>query len=155
MPNEEVIYGMGDGSIILILSAISWAVAQSLKVVFGRIVNKEWNLKDLWMGGGMPSSHSAFVCACSSGTGMVCGFTSALFALSAVMAFVVMYDAANVRWETGKQAKLLNFMQEHWDGAELPLEKKLKESLGHTPAQVVAGGILGVLVSYVGCLLMA
>ena len=102
----------------------------------------------------MPSSHSAMVCACATGVGFSQGLDDPLFAIAAVLAFIVMYDASNVRWETGKQAKVLNCMMRSWSG-EKPelLEKELKEMLGHTPFQVAMGALLGVAVGIVGSLI--
>ena len=102
----------------------------------------------------MPSSHSAMVCACATGVGFSEGLDDPLFAIAAVLAFIVMYDACNVRWETGKQAKVLNCMMRSWSG-EKPelLKKELKEMLGHTPFQVAMGALLGVAVGVVGSLI--
>ena len=103
--------------------------------------------------GGMPSSHSACVCACAASTGMLYGFTNPLFAIAAVLAVVVMYDAANVRKATGEQAMIINYMMEHWEQAKPELfDRELKEMIGHSPLQVVVGGALGVAVGLVGSL---
>lgn len=98
----------------------------------------------------MPSSHSAFVCACASATGNLYGW-SRPFALAAVLAIVVMYDAANVRKAAGEQAKILNYMMEHWMEMKPELfGKELKEFLGHTPVQVIAGAVLGIVIGLAG-----
>lgn len=99
----------------------------------------------------MPSSHSAFVCACASATGNLYGWSSPIFALAAVLAIVVMYDAANVRKAAGEQAKILNYMMEHWMEMKPELfGKELKEFLGHTPVQVIAGAVLGIAIGLAG-----
>ncbi|MEG0825609.1 MAG: divergent PAP2 family protein, partial [Oscillospiraceae bacterium] len=101
--------------------------------------------------GGMPSSHSAVVCACAAAVGMAEGWHSVTFAVAVVIAFVVMYDAANVRKAAGEQAKILNYMMNHW--TEMPPDlfgKQLRELLGHTPVQVIAGAALGVAVGAFG-----
>ncbi len=104
--------------------------------------------------GGMPSSHSAFVCACSAATGQLCGWRSALFAISVVIAIIVMYDAANIRQAAGKHAKILNHMMAQWtEKGEMPSEIQLKELLGHTPIQVIAGAALGIAIGLLGAML--
>ena len=137
------------GNLILVLSGSAWAIAQILKVIVVLIQKHKLDWRYVVSSGGMPSSHSAFVCACASATGQLYGFSSPLFALAAVLAIVVMYDASNVRRAAGEQAKILNYMMDHW--MEMPpalFGKELKELLGHTPVQVFAGAILGIAIGY-------
>ena len=141
------------GNLILILSAIAWAVAQVLKVVVQLVTKHRLDWRRIWASGGMPSSHSAFVCACAAATGSLYGYSSALFAIAAVLAIVVMYDAANVRKAAGEQAKILNYMMNHWSEMKPALfGKELKELLGHSPLQVIMGALLGVAVGLIGTL---
>ena len=82
------------------------------------------------------------------------GIDQPVFALAVVVAFIVMYDAANVRKETGEQAKILNYIMRNWDEYKPELfAEELKELIGHTPLQVAAGAVLGVLVGITGALL--
>lgn len=139
------------GNLILILSAASWATAQVLKVVIQLVTKRRLDWRRIWGSGGMPSSHSAFVCACAAATGNLYGWSSALFAIAAVLAIVVMYDASHVRKAAGEQAKILNYMMEHWTEMKPELfGKELKELLGHTPIQVFAGAVLGVAIGFCG-----
>ena len=137
------------GNLILFLSVVAWAVAQILKVVVVLVQKHRLDFRNILSSGGMPSSHSAFVCACAAATGNLYGWSSALFAIAAVLAIVVMYDAMGVRRETGKQAKLLNMIMEQdffkFDN-EL-FQKRLKEFVGHTPLQVAAGAVLGIVLA--------
>ncbi len=94
----------------------------------------------------MPSSHSAVVCSLATCIGKQYGFDSGIFAISMVMAFVVMYDAAGVRRAAGKQARILNKILETPGLTTLQVQEKLVEVLGHTPIQVFVGAILGVIV---------
>lgn len=139
------------GNLILVLSILAWAVAQLLKMLIGLLKEKQLSLRTGLSSGGMPSSHSAFVCACASSTGQLYGYSSALFAIAAVVAIVVMYDAANVRWQVGRQARILNDVIEDLkiEHPEL-IKKKLTEQVGHTPLQVLAGAVLGVAIGCVG-----
>lgn len=141
--------GILTGNFILNLSIFAWALAQVLKFLFVLIQKRRLDFRYMVSGGGMPSSHSAFVCACATSVGRMYGWSSPLFAVSAVLAIVVMYDASNVRRAAGEQAKILNYMMEHW--TQLPpaiFGKELKELLGHTPLQVIIGAILGIVIGY-------
>ncbi|MCI9402905.1 MAG: divergent PAP2 family protein [Oscillospiraceae bacterium] len=144
------------GNLILSLSILAWAVAQVSKffVNLATSGNRDWHY--LLTGGGMPSSHSATVCACASSVAYFHGFGSTYFALAAVMAVVVMYDAFNVRQETGKQARVLNYIMENWPQMkpEEIFDKALKELVGHTPLQVFMGGVLGVAIGWGGSYLL-
>lgn len=135
---------------ILILAVAAWAIAQIIKMMVPLCREQRLDLERALGSGGMPSSHSAFVCACASATGALCGWASALFAISVVIAIIVMYDAANIRQEAGEHAKILNHMMEQWAEGEMPSETQLKELLGHTPIQVVAGAALGIAVGLLG-----
>ena len=135
---------------IIFMSAITgWFVAQVLKTIIHIIVNKQFVAERLVGGGGMPSSHSATVCALTTASGMKYGVGSFEFAVSFVLAMIVMYDAMGVRRETGKQAKLLNsvFFENILNLDGVFLQEKLKEYVGHTPLQVVAGAVLGILLA--------
>lgn len=106
--------------------------------------------------GGMPSSHSSVVCTCTTAVGCIEGTSSTLFAVTAVFAAIVMYDAANVRKAAGEQAKILNYIMAH--RKEMRPEfwsKELKELLGHTPVQVLAGAVLGIAIGLFGTMLCA
>ena len=136
---------------LLSISLTGWLVAQVLKTLINGLFLGKFSLERMWGSGGMPSSHSALVCACASGIGMTAGFDQPVFALAVVVAFVVMYDAANVRKETGEQAKILNYIMQNWNEHKPELfAEELKELIGHTPLQVAAGAILGVIVGTAG-----
>ncbi len=141
------------GNLILNLSILAWAIAQVLKTIVVLVTQRRWVWRYILSSGGMPSSHSATVCALASSIAAMYGFSSPVFAVAAVLAFVVMYDAFNVRRETGEQAKVLNYMMDNWtgEGDEL-LAGDLKELIGHTPLQVLMGALLGVAVGWGGVL---
>ena len=140
------------GNLILNTAIIAWAIAQSLKLIITRITEKRWDWRHIFSSGGMPSSHSAAVCACAASVGYLYGLSTPLFAIAAVMAVVVMYDAANVRRETGKQSMILNQMLEQWNEMrpEERFDVTLKELVGHTPLQVLMGSLLGAAVGWGG-----
>ncbi|MCK5580081.1 MAG: divergent PAP2 family protein [Candidatus Omnitrophica bacterium] len=128
---------------ILMITVSVWAVAQSIKVVFGIIREKRFNFRWFIGTGGMPSSHAAGAAALATSCGLQTGFDSLLFALAAVFALVTMFDAQGVRRSTGKQAEVLNKIMDdmYWKGTVE--ESRLKELIGHTPLQVLVGAILG------------
>lgn len=137
---------------ILLAGILSWLTAQVIKTILYAAINKELDLTRLTGDGGMPSAHSATVTAVAAMTGILCGFESPLFALACILAIIVMHDAMGVRLETGKQAKILNEMVtllEALGQPKLSMEKKLKEFVGHTPSQVLAGMLLGIVVAVV------
>lgn len=112
--------------------------------------NKKFVAERLVGSGGMPSSHSATVCALATAASMEYGSGSFEFAVSLILAIIVMYDAMGVRRETGIQARLLNDIVEIFTDmgrSEISTDDKLKEFVGHTPLQVLAGAILGILVA--------
>ena len=130
----------------LILPLAVWFFIQMFKFLVDFIINKKINIKRLMGAGGMPSSHSAVVCTLATSIGKTYGFDSGVFALSVIMAFVVMYDAAGVRRAAGKQASMLNKILETPGMSTLEVQEKLVEVLGHTPVQVFVGAIIGIVV---------
>lgn len=137
------------GNQILVSSVAGWVVAQLLKTIIDCSLNHGFSAERLVGSGGMPSSHSSTVCALVVSSGICCGVSSSEFAVSFVLAAVVMYDAIGVRQETGKQAKLLNMIleQDFFKLNNHEFQKKLKEFVGHTPLQVLAGAVLGIIIA--------
>lgn len=133
---------------MLLAAVIGWTVAQVSKTILVLLLERELRWERLVGAGGMPSSHSATVCALAASGAMVYGFGSGEFAIAAIFAFIVMYDACNVRLETGKQAVAINELQEllRKMGEDLTAEEKLKELVGHTLPQVLVGAVLGIAI---------
>ena len=134
---------------LLSISLTGWLVAQVLKTLLNGLLLGKFSLERMWGSGGMPSSHSATVCGLTTAAVIKYGVGSFEFAISFVLSMIVMYDAIGVRRETGKQAKLLNsiLMENPLKLSAEVLQERLKEYVGHTPLQVVAGAILGVLLA--------
>ena len=131
----------------LITGISSWFVAQVLKTIIYAIINKKLVLERLVGDGGMPSGHSATVTSLAVISALSYGFDSFQFAVTALLATIVCHDAMGVRLETGKQAQIINELTkafEVWTKKDLP-EIKLKEFVGHTPVQVIAGILIGIL----------
>ncbi len=137
---------------IIQTGAAAWVTSQVLKTIIHLIVNKKIVWERLVGDGGMPSSHSATVMSVAVASGFTAGWDSPVFAVAVFMAIIVMHDARGVRRETGKQAVVINNMLELFEemgAGNLTPEQTLKEFVGHTPLQVMAGGILGFIVAFV------
>lgn len=137
---------------VLLSSVCAWFIAQFLKTFIEAWRERRFSLNKMWSSGGMPSSHSSTVCALFTAVAFEYGFSSFEFAISFIFASVVMYDASGVRRETGKQAKVLNVLLDS-EIFKIPsleeFDEKLKELVGHTPLQVFAGAILGILIGVI------
>ena len=132
---------------VVVAAVLAWVIGQFLKFPLDYMLNKRWNWGIMFSAGGLPSSHSSLVTAVTLTIGLREGFDSAIFALSAAIAMIVIYDAAGVRRQAGIHAERINeIMKNFFESGQLP-EKELKEMLGHTPFEVVTGIILGVAIS--------
>lgn len=156
-------------NVMLIAAILGWVSAQLLKTIIHVITTKKFSAERIFGAGGMPSSHSATVCALAITASRIYGITSSEFALSMVLALVVMYDACGVRRAAGLHAREINRMRKILDklddetierlDEEIDIEldsgendgvtKDLKEFLGHTPLQVLCGALLGIIIGMV------
>ena len=100
--------------------------------------------------GALGAALAAMVCGLTAGIARIYGLDSPLFTLSLVVACIVMYDATGVRRAAGEHAKLLNQLLFSDPEKLTPSQKALKEFLGHTPLEVLAGAALGILI---GCIM--
>lgn len=140
---------------ILFAALIAWFVAQGLKIPIYRIVEKKWDFGRFHGSGGMPSSHSSMVVAVLVMVGALEGFDSAAFAISFVLALIVMYDAAGVRRETGAQATVINqILRDLLINGKQITDDDLKELVGHTPLEVGCGALVGAIVGVLYLLCM-
>ena len=131
---------------VLWCAVCGWFAAQALKIPTYWLVEKKWDLTRFFGSGGMPSSHSAFVMSLAIMVGATEGFDSALFAVTVVLAAIVMYDASGVRHETGVQGQVLNeIIQKVFVDGQPITDVELKELVGHTKVEVAGGFIVGVL----------
>ena len=126
-----------------------WFGIQLFKLIYDLVTTKKFNFKRIMGAGGMPSSHSAVVVGLATLIGKYEGVGSPIFALSFIVAFVVMYDACGVRRAAGKQAALLNKLVETPGLTSVQVSEKLVEVLGHTPVQVFVGALIGVIVGLI------
>ncbi len=139
---------------VLISTVLSWFIAQILKTSLHTIVSRSFVPERLIGTGGMPSSHSATVCGLTTSVAITVGLSSPEFAIASAFAIVTMYDALGIRRQAGKQAQILNEMIQVFADMgreEISPEDRLKELLGHTPLQVLAGAILGIAIAFIIC----
>ena len=129
------------------ITILTWAIAQGIKVVLGVFREKRFNFKWFIGTGGMPSSHAAGATALATSCGLQEGFDSIVFALAAVFAIVTMFDAQGVRRSAGQQAAILNQVLDdmYWKG-KIEADR-LIELIGHSPLQVIIGGLLGIVMA--------
>jgi len=137
-----------ESNAVLWVAVFAWFAASFLKMVVAFCKTKQLRFSLLVSSGGMPSAHSSFVTAMATSVGVYEGFDSPIFALAAVVSIIVMYDASGVRRAAGKQAQVINKMTdkmvESFKEFSNVFDKQLKEVLGHSPLEVLAGGLLGI-----------
>lgn len=134
---------------VFITTLSAWIIAQSIKVSLGVIREKRFDFRWFVGTGGMPSSHATGASCLATSIGLNYGFDSVYFALAAVFAIVVMFDAQGVRRATGKQASILNKMMEDIYFKGRIQEDRLRELIGHTPVEVIMGFLLGVVIALI------
>ena len=139
---------LGTGFEALIALTLANSIAQYIKFF------RDWrrygrsNLALLFSTGGMPSSHSSTVTALTTSLGLISGWNSPVFAVSVCFATITMFDAAGLRRAASLQAQALNeIVRELLAPSHHLSRNRLKELLGHTPREVLAGAVLGVAVS--------
>lgn len=133
----------------LVIPATCWLLAQMIKTVVALIQGKGLDFSNVFGAGGMPSSHSAVVTSLATTVGITEGPASVAFAITVVLAFIVMYDAANVRQSVGQHSTLINRIvrELRLRQPRIALEADLRELVGHTPFQVLIGAALGIAVA--------
>jgi acid phosphatase family membrane protein YuiD len=133
----------------LIAALVANILAQIFKFILGYLRNRRWDWVLLLRAGGMPSSHSALVAGVAHSLALTQGFGSPYFALAFVLAVVVIYDATGIRRQAGKHAHIINKMITELAYGHPLKQEQLREVLGHTPLEALAGTILGILVAQI------
>ena len=137
---------------VLMTAVAGWFVAQVLKALLYAFLNHEFKFERLFGSGGMPSSHAATMLAAVVAATMEHGPQSFEFAITVLLALIVLHDARGVRLETGRQAEVLNKLMRHGDLKELfQDEDYLKELVGHTLIQVIIGSLIGIVTGVFMC----
>lgn len=141
---------------VLWTAVLASFIAQVLKLLIYYAVEREWQWERFVETGGMHSSHAATVSALATGVGITEGWGSAYFAIAAVLAFIVMYDATGIRRAAGMHAQLLNDLVEELQELRKqgPKPEPLKELLGHTYLEVAVGAIIGAIFAWISFLVV-
>lgn len=139
---------------VLISAILGWFIAQGMKPFIGYTRTHRWNWGLWFSAGGMPSSHSSLMSATALSTGLFEGFDSSIFAVALAITMIVIYDAAGVRRQAGMHAERINHIINEFFSGQPISEKELKEVLGHTPRQVIAGVFLGISIALVVWVIM-
>jgi acid phosphatase family membrane protein YuiD len=134
---------------IFVTVLVAWLIAQSAKVIVGVIAEKRFNFRWFVDTGGMPSSHAATVSALAAAIGLKYGIKSPFFAVTLVFAWIILMDAQGFRRTVGRQAEILNMILDDIYWKKQVKENRLRELLGHTPIEVLAGALIGILVAIV------
>ena len=132
----------------LIAALVSMLLVQIIKIIYSLYKNKNLCLKQAFVSGGMPSSHSAMVISLTTAIGLKEGWGSAAFSICVIFSSVVLYDAAGVRRAAGNQAAVLNQIIDDLVANGRFKPQKVQELLGHTPLEVIAGFLLGIIVAF-------
>lgn len=139
----------------LVVGLIAWTIAQIIKVPLTFVRTRHWNWALLASPGGMPSSHSALVAGTAQMIGLTEGFNSPLFAIACVLAIVVIYDATGIRRQAGRHARIINKMILDMQSGHPLKQEQLREVLGHTPLEALAGTLLGIAVAQITWIIIA
>jgi len=135
---------------MFVCSLISYFAAQIIKIIINLVNTKKLDMSLILSSGGMPSSHASTVASLAFSALRIYGPGSPYFAITFVLASVVMYDATGVRRATGEHAKILNrLLADMTSGDPVLAEASLKELIGHTPVQVVMGALLGIAIPFI------
>ncbi|MCL7046608.1 hypothetical protein MKW94_010139 [Papaver nudicaule] len=139
------------GNPTFVSSMFAWVIAQSMKMFINFCFDRKWDFRVIFASGGMPSSHSALCTALTTSVALSHGVADSMFPVCLGFSLIVMYDAIGVRRHAGMQAQVLNVIIEDLFQGHPISERKLKELLGHTLSQVLAGAVLGILVAFFCC----
>ncbi|MBP7756908.1 MAG: divergent PAP2 family protein [Anaerolineaceae bacterium] len=134
---------------VLVAALLGWFIAQTLKLPIHYLRYKRWSWALWFSAGGMPSSHSSLITATTLACGLYEGFDSPVFALAFAVSMVILYDAAGVRRQAGIHAQRINALIEEFFSGHPISQERLKEVLGHTPREVLAGMGLGIAIAVV------
>ena len=134
---------------VLMTAMVAWIIGQFLKLPGYYILHRKWKWGVIFSPGGLPSSHSSLMTATTLSIGLYHGFNNPLFGLAVAISMIVIYDATGVRRQAGLHARVINeIMEEIFAGRPVP-EKQLREVLGHTPIEAIAGILLGIMIALV------
>lgn len=135
-----------DISPYLIVIVVGWLTAHLVKHLIALSKGRQLDLvRQLFISGGMPSSHAATSVAVWMVILLKDGMDSGLFGLATLVTLIFCYDAVKVRRSSGEQGEALRaLIKESKSKIALP-----RSARGHTPLEVLVGAILGALIGLV------
>lgn len=134
---------------ILIAPLAAALIAQLLKLAV-KSNGLKLNWRSLGAYSGLPSSHAAMAVSLTVSAGLTQGFDSALFFVCIILSFFIIRDGLGLRQYVGRQGQVVNDLIKDLSRRQIIAAEKyprLIEKVGHTPAQITAGAILGFLTS--------
>ncbi len=134
---------------VVIIPALAWFIAQLIKVIISKVHDKRTDWSLIFAMGGMPSAHATLVSALVTTVGVVEGTNSTYFAITLCLAAIVIYDAAGVRQTVSRHSVIINRILDELLKGNPTFEHRLRELIGHTKIEVLAGAILGICVALV------
>ncbi len=142
---------------IIAAALVSCGAAQLIKAIAYAVRNQKISLKRLLGAGGTPSAHAALITAAAIMCLRICGIDSTEFGLAVLIAGVVMYDTAGVRYNAGLHAAGINRLRKYIGSLvekisankDFVNEKPLNELLGSRPIGVIAGAALGAVIALI------
>ncbi|MBW6440724.1 divergent PAP2 family protein [Patescibacteria group bacterium] len=132
---------------IVLIPILAGLSAQVLKFIFSIFRHKKVELKYLITSGHMPSAHTAFVTSLATCMAYFDGINSSTFTISIVFAFIVIHDAVRIRMNIGENGKIVNKLIQEIPGIKKENYPILRERVGHKPLEILAGGILGLILT--------
>jgi acid phosphatase family membrane protein YuiD len=132
---------------VLVTAMAAWMIGQFIKLPFYYLLHRKWKWSIIFSPGGFPSSHSGLITATTLSIGLFHGFGDPLFGLAVAISMIVIYDATGVRRQAGLHARMINVISEQIFAGQPLQQKQLREVLGHTPIEAIAGIVLGVLIA--------
>lgn len=131
-----------------VIPLFSWIMAQCAKIIIKGLREEDWNWRYIYRSGGMPSAHTTVIVSLCTVLGYRLGTQSPEFGIACILAAIVMYDAVNVRHAVGEHSKALRMVVPKVLKGK-PAKMIIHQSNGHTPQEVLAGVIIGVVVPLV------
>jgi acid phosphatase family membrane protein YuiD len=139
----------------IIIAFGAWLLAQLIKLIINYVQTRRVDFRYLVSSGNMPSAHCALVSSLATTIGITEGLDSLIFAISGVLAMIVIYDAATVRHTVGQQSTILNRILDDFFRPDDPIQKRMREFIGHTRLEVIVGVLLGVFIGWLGITITA
>lgn len=129
-------------------SLLSMILAQFIKPFLDLLFRRPWRWQRAFDSGGMPSSHTSLVTTLTLGVGALEGTGTTTFAVTLVFSLYFVFEATGLRQEVGQQARILNEMIDELLAHHTvqPDRERLRELVGHTWAEILGGGVVGVIV---------